>query len=384
MRETFTPANAAQLRDIIALAASVRLGLRVQGHNSKSGLGTPVDAGQALDLSRLSGILSYQPEELVLSAQAGTPMTEIMAALRPHRQHLAFEPPDWGPLFGAVEGRGTIGGIIACNASGPRRFKAGAARDHFLGFSAINGRGENFKAGGQVVKNVTGYDLPKLLAGSHGTLAVLTEVTVKVLPAPMDAATLIIRDLTDRMALQALRLAANSTLELSALAHLPAGMAGDRSQTLFRLEGEIASVTERSGRLKILLQEFGVCESLSANAAHAIWRRVRDADFFVQDAQPLWRISIPASDAVVVAAGIGASRYYFDWAGGLIWLLCDDAVKVRAAVAPTGGHATLFRATEEMRRSVAVFEPQTAPLMALEQRVREAFDPLRIFNPCQI
>lgn len=381
MTETFTPSNAAQVCEIVALAASGRIPLRIHGHDSKAGLGAPVSAAHALDVSRLSGIISYQPEELVLSAQAGTPMAEISEALRAHRQALAFEPPDWGPLFGATAGRGTLGGILACNASGPRRFKAGAARDHFLGFSAVNGRGETFKAGGRVVKNVTGYDLPKLFAGSYGVLGVMTEVTVKVLPAPMDTATLILRDLTDDAALAALRVAAASTLELSGLAHLPPGLAAERAQTLFRLEGPIASVTERAGRLKILLQDFGECESLGAIAAQAVWRQVRDADFFVREPLPLWRISVPPRDGVAVAAGIAAAKYYFDWAGGLLWLLCGDAEKVRAIVAPTGGFATLFRAPLEMRRTVPVFGPQSPPLAALEQRVRDAFDPLRIFNP---
>ncbi len=381
MTEKFTPANADQLREIIALAAAERISLRIHGHDSKYGLGRPVSASHALDVSKLTGIISYAPEELVLSAQAGAPMAEINEALRAHRQHLAFEPPDWGPLFGARAGSGTIAGVLSCNGSGPRRFKAGAARDHFLGFSAINGRGEVFKAGGQVVKNVTGYDLPKLLAGAYGTLGVMTQVTVKTLPAPEDTATLVIRDLTNEKALEALRLAAGGALEPSGLAHLPAGVAGAGAQTLFRLEGPFAAVSERHSRLKILLRDFGACESLSTEAAKTIWTRIRDVEPFAGDTPPLWRISVPPRDGAQVAAQIAAQKYYFDWAGGLIWLLCADAARVRAAVAPTGGHAMLFRAPEEMRRATPVFEPQPAPLAALEHRVRDAFDPLRIFNP---
>lgn len=381
MKEIFRPSSAAQVREIARLAVEGRLGLRILGHGSKPGQGAPVAADYALDLSRLSGIVSYQPEELVLRAGAGTPMTELLEALRERRQHLGFEPPDWGPLYGAAPGRGTIGGALACNASGPRRFSAGAARDHFLGFAAVNGRGEEFRAGGAVVKNVTGYDLPKLFAGSHGRLGIMTEVTIKVLPAPADAATLMVRDLTDEAALRALRLAAASPLELSGLAHLPAGIGETGARTIFRLEGPMASVTERLSRLKILLQEFGPCESPGAAAAREIWRQIRDAEFFVKETQPLWRISAPPASGAEIAARIGAGRYFFDWAGGLIWLLSEDAAGVRGAVNATGGHATLFRAPDALRGSVPVLHPQPPALAALEQRVREAFDPFGIFNP---
>lgn len=381
MKEIFRPSTAAQVREIVRLAAGGRIGLRIFGHDSKPGQGAPVAADYALDLSRLSGILSYQPEELVLRAGAGTPMTDILEALREKRQHFGFEPPDWGALYGGRPGRGTIGGVLACNASGPRRFAAGAARDHFLGFTAINGRGEEFRAGGAVVKNVTGYDLPKLFAGSQGRLGVMTEVIIKVLPAPADAATLIVRDLTDAAALRALRAAAAGPLELSGLAHLPAGIGAEGARTLFRLEGPMASVTERLSRLKLLMQEFGPCENPGAAAAREIWRQIRDADFFAQETQPLWRISVPPASGAVVAARIGADRYFFDWAGGLIWLLSGDAAGVREAVLATGGHATFFRAPDALRSSLPVLQPQPPALAALEQRVREAFDPLGIFNP---
>lgn len=381
MAENFLPESEAQVRDIVGWALNGRTALRIHGHDSKAGLGAPTEAAHTIDLSRLDGIVSYAPEELVLSARAGTPMAAITALLREHRQQLAFEPPDWGPHFGADKGRGTLGGIISCNASGPRRFKAGAARDHFLGFSAVNGRGEIFKAGGRVVKNVTGYDLPKLLAGAYGALGILTEVTVKTMPAPIDSATLLVRDLSDEAALAALRRAAASTLEPSGLAHLPASVMGARAQTLFRLEGPFAAVTDRHNRLKSLLKGLGEFESLSADAASSLWRRVRDADFFAGSALPLWRLSVPPQNGAAVAANSGAQKYYFDWAGGLIWLLSSDVQRVREAIQKTGGHATLFRAPPPLRRTVPVFEPQPAALAALEERVREGFDPCRIFNP---
>jgi len=317
----------------------------------------------------------------VLTAQAGTPLSDIAAALRPHRQHLAFEPPDWGRHFGAAKGRGTLGGTMACNASGPRRFTAGAARDHFLGFNAVNGRGESFKAGGPVVKNVTGFDLPKLFSGAYGTLGIMTAITVKTLPAPADSATLVLYDLEDEMALMALRRAAASPLEPSGLAHLPACVTRSRAQTLFRLEGPMAAVTDRHNRLKSLLSAFGKAESLGADAATALWQSVRDADFFADDALPLWRLSVPPAAGAQIAQMAAAAKYFFDWAGGLIWLLSNAHEAVRAAVKAANGHATLFRAPDQYRCGVPVFEPQTDALTALEQRVRAGFDPQGIFNP---
>jgi len=382
MAQTFIPENDAQVRDVVLMALNAQTSLRIHGHGSKSGLGTPVQATHQIDLSRLNGIISYAPGELVLTARAGTPMAAISALLREHRQHLAFEPPDWGPLFGADAGRGTIGGIVACNASGPRRFKAGAARDHFLGFTAINGRGESFSAGGKVVKNVTGYDLPKLFAGAYGALGVMTELTLKTLPAPADSATLVLYDLDDTTALGALRRASASTLELSGLAHLPACLTGRRAQTLFRIEGPFAAVTDRHNRLKALLRETGKSESLGTDAAQLQWRSVRDARFFEADTAPLWRLSVPPEDGARTVSQIAPQKYYYDWAGGLIWLLSDDAPGVREAVKKTGGHAMLFRAPDQIRRTVPVFEPPSTALAALEQRVRQAFDPAQIFNPC--
>ena len=380
MPEKFIPENADQVRDIVNWAVDTRQTLCIQGHASKTGLGPLVKKDNILDLSRLDGVISYAPEELVLTAQAGAPMAAIMALLREHRQHLGFEPPDWGPLFGAGEDRGTIGGILSCNASGPRRFKAGAARDHFLGFTAINGDGERFAAGGKVVKNVTGYDLPKLYAGAYGRLGVMTEVTIKTLPAPADSATILVHDLEDHAALAQLRHAASGTLECSGLAHLPGTITGGTAQTLFRLEGPMASVTDRHHRLRAHLRGIGACESLGVQAASGLWRRVRDASFFVGDNAPLWRLSVPPNRGAETAARINPGKYYFDWAGGLIWLQSNDESLVRTTVGETGGHATLFCAPEAMRRTIPVFEPQAPALTALEGRVRGAFDPSGIFN----
>src|SRR5829696_8465816 len=204
MTSTLRPASPQDVLNAVVWAAAEETPLEIVGHGSKRGVGRPVQAEWTLDLSGVTGITLYEPDELVLSARAGTPLAEIEALLAAHGQQLDFEPMDYGPIFGAESGRGTIGGTLASNLSGPRRLKAGAARDHILGVRAVSGRGEAFKSGGRVVKNVTGYDLSKGLAGSWGTLAVVTELTFKVLPRPESAATLVIAGLDDYAAIAAL------------------------------------------------------------------------------------------------------------------------------------------------------------------------------------
>jgi glycolate dehydrogenase FAD-binding subunit len=225
MSTTFRPESVEQVTEAVAWAAAEKTPLEVVGRGSKRDFGRPMQTGHGLDLSALSGITLYEPEELVLSARAGTPMAEIEAALRDKNQQMAFEPADLAPLYGGALGAGSIGGTIACNLSGPRRIKAGASRDHILGFQAVSGRGEAYKSGGRVVKNVTGYDLSKLLAGSHGTLSVLTDVTIKVLPAPEKTRTVLLHGLDDAGAAVAMQRAMNSAHEVSAAAHLPAPVA---------------------------------------------------------------------------------------------------------------------------------------------------------------
>jgi glycolate oxidase FAD binding subunit len=199
----FRPTDEKQLAEIVSAALDSEEPLEIVAGGSKRGLGRPLQAPHTLDVSGFSGIRQYEPEELVLSAGAATPMDEIERALAAKRQMLAFEPADWRALLGSGGQGQTLGGIISCNLAGPRRIRQGAARDHFLGFQGVSGRGEAFKAGGRVVKNVTGYDLCKLLAGSYGTLAVMTEITVKVLPLPEATRTVALKGLDDARAVAA-------------------------------------------------------------------------------------------------------------------------------------------------------------------------------------
>ena len=393
------PDSAEALRDAVAGALADGTPLQVVGAGSKEGFGAPLDLPR-LRVDGLRGIASYEPEELVMTAAAGTPMAEIEARLADNRQQLAFEPADYGALLGGAPGRGTIGGVLACNLSGPRRIKAGAARDHFLGVQAVTGRGELIKAGGRVVKNVTGYDICKLLAGSFGTLAVMTEVSIKVLPAAEETLTLLLAGLEPADGLGALRAAMASAYDVSGAAYLPEAAAA-RSTALsaagsgiaaLRLEGPGPSLRHRAEALKGLLRLPGVeVDELDTERSKAFWREVRDVAP-LPGASVLWRVSAPpgAGAGLIEALAPLRPQWLADWAGGLLWLALDaaaadladgGAAAIRSALAAHGGHATLIRADAELRARVDVFQPQAAPLARLSARVKESFDPEHILNP---
>ena len=264
MADTLKPRDAKEVEDAVRWALGNDKALELAGQGTKRVIGRPSQTDLTLDLSALTGVTLYEPAELVLSARAGTPLAEIEALLDKNNQELAFEPMDYGPLLGGEANGGTLGGAIAANLSGPRRIKAGAARDHFLGVTAITGRGETIKSGGRVVKNVTGYDLCKLLAGSWGTLAAMTDVTVKVLPKAETEVTVLVTGLNDARACAAMAAAMGSSCDVSGAAHLPdhvaswfAGLPRTEASTVLRLEGFAPSVEHRKAALARLMKEFG-------------------------------------------------------------------------------------------------------------------------------
>jgi glycolate oxidase FAD binding subunit len=391
MADTLKPRDAKDVESAVQWALAEEKTLEVLGRGSKRQIGRAAQWDMSLELSALSGVTLYEPEELILSARAGTPLAEIEDLLAAHHQELAFEPMDHGPIFGADERRATIGGTLAANVSGPRRIKAGAARDHFLGVTAVSGRGETFKSGGRVVKNVTGYDLCKVLAGSYGTLAVMTDVTVKVLPRAETEQTLLVLGLDDAAATRAMSAAMNSSNDVSAAAHLPAPLAATlqaeagTSITALRLEGVAPSVTHRRKALEALLKPYGTLIVWDETDSRALWRRVRDVAPFANDDRVLWRISTAPARGHVVAAAIGAGEYFYDWSGGLIWAALppsEDAGAARVRQALSGdGHATLIRAPAAIRAAVPVFEPQLPGVAALTRRLKESFDPKGVLSP---
>ncbi len=383
---TLRPTDEKQLAEAILAGKPMEI---VAG-GSKRGFGRPVQAEVTLDVSALAGIVTYEPAELVLTARPATPLSEIKSQLSANRQMLACEPPAWRGLM-ATNAEPTLGGVVSCNLSGPRRVRAGAPRDALLGFSAVDGRGDIWKAGGKVVKNVTGYDMSKLMAGAFGTLSVLTEVTLKVAPRPETERTLLLSGLSDDIAVATMAKALNAPLEVSAVAHLPASVAGRRdfgaAVTALRLEGPAPSVAYRVEALTGLV---GGGETLEAAASLALWEEIGEVHRLLPaQSRVVWRLCPTPSAAAAVVAAIRARRpeaeAFYDWGGGLIWLALDGADAgddiVRGALAPHGGHATLIVAPEALRSRVDVFEPEPGPVAALTARIKAGFDPLGLLNP---
>jgi glycolate oxidase FAD binding subunit len=401
----FAARDAADVEEIIRAAGAGSRPLEIVGRGTKRALGRPVAAEAALDLSALDKITLYEPEELVLTVEAGAPVDAVVAALAAMNQELAFEPMDVSGLLGATGG-GTIAGMLATGFAGPRRVKAGGARDHFLGATAVSGFGETFKSGGRVVKNVTGYDLCKLLAGSWGTLAVMTEVTLKVSPKAETEVTLVLDGPAGEAAGRAMTAALGSSCDVSGAAHFPASalrgplslgaggtLGAERAATLMRLEGIAVSVAERAETLRAMLSGSGKVERLDAADSAALWRRVRDVEPFSRagplSAWSLWRIVCPPARGCrlgeEIARACGGDAV-IDWGGGLIWLAVPPsadafATLVREAVAAAGGHAMLFRADAAMRGQVPVFGPLGDGIAVLNRAIKANFDPLAILNP---
>ena len=388
MAEAIAPASEEELAETIAGVAAGRTPVAVQGNGTRAGFGRPMQTATTITTAKLTGVTLYEPTELVVSARAGTPVAEIERLLAGKGQRLAFEPLDHRPVYGSA-GEPTIGAVAAVNASGPRRIQAGAARDSLIGVRAVNGRGEVIKSGGRVMKNVTGYDLVRFLAGSHGTLAVLSEVTFKVLPAPETEATLVVAGLGDGPAVAVLSAALGSPFAVTGAAHL-AGAEGEDTRTCVRIEGFAASVADRAGRLRGELKRFGAADILDAEASRRLWEDVRRIKPLAADGPaPLWRVSVRPADGPAVAEAARRAfpcRVLLDWGGGLVWIAGGEgadagAAAIRTAVAAVGGHATLVRAPDAVRNAVEVFQPLSPALMALTRKLKASFDPAGILNP---
>jgi len=394
------PTSADDLLAAVKDALADRAPLEILGRGTKRDLGRPFQAGSKLDLSGMTGVTLYEPGELVLSARAGTPLAEIEELLKKNRQEFAFEPPDLGPLLGGEAGQQTIGGVVSANLAGPRRIKSGAARDHFLGFTAVSGRGEVFKSGGRVMKNVTGYDLSKLIAGSWGTLAAMSDVTMKVLPASEKTRSVLVMGLDPARATQAMAAALKSPHEVAGAAYLPATLAAKSgtsyvsgagaSVTALRLEGTPGSVAWRCEELKKQLASFGPVEELHSMNSARLWREVRDVTYLVEPSdRPVWRVSVPPQSGAEIVAQVTRlidATWFLDWGGGLVWLnvppgVHDAGAQVIRDAIRTEGHTTLYRAPADLRAQISVFQPQAPALAALTRRVKDSFDPERILNP---
>ncbi|GJD96702.1 hypothetical protein OCOJLMKI_3926 [Methylobacterium iners] len=386
---SYEPHDEAEAAAIVREAAGRAERLRLIGGGTKAGIGRPAQDEATLSARGLSGLTLYEPAEMVVSARAGTPLSEIQSLLAERGQMLPFEPVDHRRLMGTA-GEPTFGAVAAVNNAGPRRINAGAARDSLIGVRFVNGRGEAIKSGGRVMKNVTGLDLVKLMAGSWGTLGLLTEVTFKVLPVQERVATLAFPGLDDARAVEALSAGLGSPFELTGAAHLPAGIGGPEARTLMRVEGFSDSIDYRLGELRRLLRRYGEPEIVEGEAGAALWADIRDAAPLAEPREAaIWRLSTAPTRGPTVTAAITAereARWYYDWGGGLIWLTTDaagdaGAATVRAALRAQGGHATLVRAPDAVRAAVPVFEPLPEPLMRVTAGIKAAHDPAGVFNP---
>lgn len=369
---TFTPSTEAELAELIA---SAQAPFCIRGGDTRP-KGT-VAAETVLNTSALSGITLYEPGALTLVVQAGTPLQEIEAQLLAEKQRLAFEPMDYRGLLG-TSGQSTIGGVVATNSSGPRRVQAGACRDFALGLRFVDGMGTALKNGGRVMKNVTGYDLVKLLSGSWGTLGVLSEVSLKVQPIPETSACILIGGLSDQQAVDAMSAALGSPYEITGAAHAPTGM-GSAPTTLLRIEGFDKSVAYRAGQLRDLFKAHDVSVETDADKVAGIWASVRDASVMHGKSGDVWRVSCKPSDGPELAARLKADQTLFDWGGGLIWALVPQGTDARARLGGFAGHATRVRGASSP--DSPMFQPEPAALATLSKSLRLKFDPQARLNP---
>lgn len=383
-------ADETQVIEAVRAARADRTPLEIVAGGTRRAVGRPmVDANgdeiARLDVSALSGIRKYEPEELIITAGPATPLTEITQVLAARNQRLGFDPADWSHLLGS-NGIATLGGAVSADASGSGRLRHGAARDSLLGFHGVNGLGEAFRGGSRVVKNVTGFDLPKLVCGAYGTLAVLTELTFRVYPRPTHAVTLCLPDMTPADGFAALRKIAHSALGPAGLAYLPAAMAATagldsagKGAALIRLEGAPQPLEEKAAMAHGLLGTQG---SRIEDGA-ALFARIGSGEMFAGVPGDVWRVLAAPADAPRIIADLGDVHWLGDWAGGVIWLAAPpaDAPRIRGLAAAVHGQAMLLRASAQQRAALGLYAPQPPVLAALARRVTAAFDPLSLFNP---
>ena len=369
-----------QVVDFVRAARADKSPFEIVAGGTRRSVGRPLGDLPMLDVSGLTGVLDYQPGELIITAAPATPLSEINAVLGEKNQRLGFDPADWSRLLGS-NGVATLAGAVSCDASGSGRLRHGPARDSLLGFAAVNGLGESFRGGGKVVKNVTGFDVPKLVCGAYGTLAVLTEMTFRVFPKPQFAVTLCMPDVTPDIGFAALRKIARSSLEPAGLAYLPAALLPEVGQgaALIKLEGARAPLEEK----------VALAHGLLGSAMHRrddgldLFSRIGNGEPFADIPGDIWRVMIAASDAPRVVKELNATHWLGDLAGGLIWLAAppSQAGHIRAVAASVQGQAQLLRASPESRAAHGLYAPQPPALAALNKAVKAAFDPLSLFNP---
>jgi len=398
--ETYFPPGEDELAGLVKQAVEHKMPVEICGNRTKRRIGRPMQVATRISASELSGVTLYEPTELVLSAKAGTPLSEIEALLDKNGQELAFEPARWERISSAGgPGEATIGASVAINGSGARRILRGSVRDQLLGVRAVNGNGEIIKSGGRVMKNVTGYDVARGLAGSWGTLAVLSEVTVKVFPKAEETRSLVFLNLPDEGAVTAMCQAMGTPFEVSGTAHLPAAFVErltipdiarlNQSVTVLRLENFSAALGRRVNQLNDRLKPFGAIYELDDERSRSFWNDVRNLAFLAGSDWPLWRITVSPDRAAQLVNALRAQidcHAAYEWSGGLIWVEVSPATDagatmLRRIVAEFRADAMLVRAPQATRGAVDIFQPLPETNMALIRGLKEAFDPYRVLNP---
>ena len=393
----FNPSSREEIAEIIRNCYKKNIPLEINGSKSKNKIGRNFQAEKTLDLTSYSGIIDYKPEELYIKVKAGTPINSIIEELDKHDQQLAFEPVDFGFLFNGKSNNGTIGGVISCNFAGPRRFKVGSARDHLLGFQGINGKGEIIKSGGTVVKNVTGYDLCKLISGSFGTLSVLTELSVKVLPKPQSSKTLIINNPHIKKAIEYLGTALSSPSDPSGGVFYPEqfdqsftfnDLTHKGALTAIRIEGPSNSVDHRiknlSTELGLLKNEYSILESVQTKI---FWNKTKNLEIFSNSKKNLLRIVVPISETLSVLQKMKPYEinYFLDWGGSLIWVELEKISlkilrEIKDITQQHSGYFTIIKVEEDLKASADIFTIDPIKYK-ISEKIKKSFDPKRIFNP---
>ena len=399
------PQNEKELSSLIKKFYKSNIPVELFGSGSKKKIGKPLQCAKNISTLKLNGIIEYLPEELYIKVKAGTAIEKIEEELKKNKQQLAFEPIDFGYLLNGKSDFGTAAGQVACNISGSRRFKVGSVRDHILGFRGVNGRGEIIKSGGVVVKNVTGYDLSKLVCGSYGTLVALTEVTFKVLPAPEEIKTLVIHNQKIESAIFYLENSINSSSDISGAIFLPKesqlkgykdnientfklnDLKQDGSITAIRIEGPKKSIEQRTEslikELKITKQNISILETIQSEI---FWNKVKSIEFFSNSKNNIFRIVIPPSECVKLVYQLSKKfKYYIDWGGALIWVeafeLSEEMFEsIRKKVVKLGGYITMIKYSDYLPYVEDVFTINS-DRFNISQNIKKSFDPKRILNP---
>ena len=406
--KTYYPENEIEVSAVVKKLYKNNLSTELIGTGSKSFIGNKIQSANKLSLSKLSGIVEYLPEELYIKVKANTPLEFIEKELEKNNQELAFEPIDFGFIENGKSNKGTIGGYLSCNFSGSRRFKVGSARDHILGFRGVNGKGEIIKSGGTVVKNVTGYDLSKLVTGSFGTLVALTEVVLKVLPKKKLSNTIAIHTEDKNLVNELFEKISSSSSEVSGAVYVP-DEPQDKSYNLnkemvfkfndlesngsflaLRIEGDKLSINER---IKALTDELELNKLnttiLDVHQSVLFWIKINNLELFAKTKNNLLRAVIPPSKGNELMQKLeNKYKYYVDWCGSLYWIEVQSKksmkiVEIKKIIKELGGYLTIIKTSADYDYEETIFTVDNTRLL-ISEKIKKSFDPKRVFNPSRM